>query len=278
MGSLEINENDIGSMISGRSFLKTVCRILGQPNFLRWLQWPVFIKLLDVRDSSIIVDLGAGRMQYAVKLAKISNARIIAIDWDISPNSTALARRHDIAVLFADGRALPLADRSVDRILMSSLLQMVPEPEQLLAECYRVLKREGHMVLSVPNHYQFIPAILESPRYRFLCRFFKLPPNHAELTTFLNKQFKVGGKKGYYSRTELNGLLAKCRFEIMEYRYAPGWVGSLLWEFGVLAYVRFGNLAFHLLLPFYPIARLYDILVNPMIGSEHIVKVVPRGS
>ena len=211
-------------------------------------------------------------MRYAVRLAKRSGTRIIAIDWDVSPDGATLARRHDIAVLRADGQALPLADRSVDRILMSSLLHMVPDPERLLAECWRVLKPDGYLVLSTPNHYQFIPDIFRSKKGGALKKVFRLPSSYAEMIALLNKRFGVGGPRGYYAPDELAKLLETCYFQIEEHRYAPGWVGSLLWELGVLAYVRFGNMAFHLLFIAYPAARLCDILAIPKTGSEHIVK------
>lgn len=262
-------------MTTFHSVLKIVYRRLGQPNFLRWLQWPTIFNLLDVKADSVILDLGAGPMQYAVRLAKGSCGQVIAIDWDISADHAALARRYDITALRADGQALPLADRSVDRIVMSSLLHMVPEPKRLLLECCRVLKPNGHLVLSVPNHYQFIPAMFHRKKWSAFRKMFRLPSDDVALTALLNQRFGVGGPQGYYSASDLESLLRACDFQVEEHRYAPGRIGSWLWEMGVVAYVRFGNKALHALFLFYPLARLCEILVTPTSGSEHIVKATP---
>jgi SAM-dependent methyltransferase len=53
------------------------------------------------------------------------------------------------ADVLCDVRHLPLADQSVDTIVMFQVLDDVPEPLQLLAEVRRVLKPEGALLLSV---------------------------------------------------------------------------------------------------------------------------------
>lgn len=249
--------------------------VFGWPNFLRRLQWPTIHRLLDLRNGQTVLDLGAGQMQYAILIARHDGAHVIAADLDLRMDRVDEARRNGVVPLRANGQALPLADGSVDRILMSSLLQMVPGPLQLLRECKRVLKPGGHVVLSVPNHYQFIPVLMKSFAAPVLCRLFGMPRTPGELIRHLNERFHVGGSQGYYSLNELTALLEASGFRIAEHKYAPGRFGSLLWELGVLGYVRFGNLAFHLLFFTYPFARLCDILVKSSVGSEHIVKVSP---
>jgi len=96
------------------------------------------------------------------------------------------------------------------------------------------------------------------------------------LTSALDQRFGVAGPAGYYSYTELTQLLDAAGFEITEHAYAPGWLGSLIWEIGVVGSFRLGRLAFALLLPAYPVARLYDRLRRSSTGSEHVVRAVKR--
>ena len=157
---------------------------------------------------------------------------------------------------------------------MSSVLHMVEHPELLLSECMRVLKRNGHMVISVPNHYQFIPSFMSSWFGRVLGRLFGLPGSYGDLILLLNTLFGVKGSTGYYSFAELRELLNESGLEISGHVLSPGPVGSLLWELSVLGYAKFGRLSFILVFLTYPFARLCDLLIPANRGSEHIVKAL----
>jgi len=220
-----------------------------------------------------IIDLGAGQMQYTSELAKKSADGIVAVDLDPPAGSVGLVKC-GINIVRADATSLPFKDHRVDCILMSSLLQMVSEPLELLRECKRILGPGGHMVLSVPNQYQYIPLFTKSFISPVLRRAFRLPNADSEIVILLNERFHVSGPQGYYSTDQLTTLLESSGFRITDHKYSPGRFGSLLWELAVLGYIRFGNIAFHLLFLSYPLARLFDIIVKPTAGSEHIVKVV----
>ncbi|SKA18362.1 class I SAM-dependent methyltransferase [Consotaella salsifontis] len=55
------------------------------------------------------------------------------------------------ATAMVDAEDLPLADSSVDRILMAHSLEFAENPSNLLSECWRVLAPGGHVVIVVPN-------------------------------------------------------------------------------------------------------------------------------
>lgn len=256
-------------------FLQSVRLRMRPPNFLRMLQQPTIAKLSDLSTGDVLLDIGAGPMNNAIALKKLGKAWVIAIDLSFKGRDRWRARIYGVQPVVADGCALPLRSSSADRILMSSLLQMVPNPSHLLKECLRVLKPDGHIVLSVPNHYQFIPKLLQSAIGFAVTRLLGLPCTQQRLVRQLNKLFRVEGPHGYYSTDELMELFRSAGLRIADHRYAPGSFGSLLWELGVLAYIKLGNIAFHLLILGYPLARLFDIIVRPTAGSEHIVKIVP---
>ena len=259
-----------------RDFKRSVSAILGWPNFLRGLQWPVIQRLIDLDSSKLIVDLGAGPMLYSRRLAKGEEARVVAADLDFRVDYVTKAKRDLVRLLRADGLALPFADHSIDCLMMSSLLQLVPDPAQLLSECHRVLRPHGALVLTVPNHYRFIPMWMKSSAGPALRRSFGLPPELNGLIKVLNRKFDVYGPAGYYSREELLALLEAARFTAVNHEYAPGWLGSLLWEMAVIGSVRFGKVPFCLLLLVYPLARLYDATVGAEEGCEHILKATPQ--
>lgn len=54
---------------------------------------------------------------------------------------------------------LPVADSSLDGILCSSVLEYVPDPGACLTEFSRVLKREGLLLVSIPNRSSLVRRI-----------------------------------------------------------------------------------------------------------------------
>ena len=255
-----------------------VLSTVGWPNFLRRLQWFPIGELLAPIRGEIIVDLGAGPLQYSFALSKMSEAKVIAVDLAFSDEVLAEARRRGLTILCADAMALPFATATVDKILISSLLHMVPRPEVLLTECRRILKPQGYIVLSVPNNYQYMPKILGWSSWRHISKWLGLPKSYEELQSALNRKFKVGGPQGYYSFRELEALLARGGFEVVVSAYAPARAGSFLWELAVLTHLKLGNVAFHFLFLVYPFVRLVERSSRkPSTGSEHIVKAVSHG-
>jgi SAM-dependent methyltransferase len=224
-----------------RGFLRgTFQRLFGAPNYLRRLQWPTIARLLALEPDHVVLDVGAGDLQLTAELAKRRIRAVIAAD--AAPRLATLgyvARRLPrLRLLRADGMRLPLADASVDRVLGSSVLQMVPDPGALLAECRRVLKRAGVLVLTVPEAYRYLPRDPE-----FLAR--------------LNRLFGVKGK-GYVGEGELRSMLVTAGFEVRERARIPGPLGSFVWEASVGATHRLGSSFVPAMLAFawYPLARL----------------------
>jgi len=253
---------------------RILARLFGQP-YLRRIQWRSILHMLNVRDGQTVLDIGAGPLHYSISLARQLKLRVLALDISFRPIDVASGVANNVNIIIGNGCALPIRTSSVDRVLMSSLLQMVPQPELLLKECRRVLKPGGYGVISVPNHYQYIGSILGSPFGRVIRRLLRLPPTENELIVILNRRFGVGGPKGYYSLEEVENLCYRSGMNVTTHAYCPGPVGSILWELGVLAYVRFGNIALHGLLPFYAFARLCERILPAANGSEHIVRIEP---
>lgn len=65
--------------------------------------------------------------------------------------------------VLVDERNLPLADASVDRILLAHCLETCEGPRPLLREIWRVLKPEGRIILIVPNRRSIWARIDSTP-------------------------------------------------------------------------------------------------------------------
>lgn len=123
-----------------------------------------------------IADLGCGPGTSTFALAKQHpSATVLGID--VSERMLARARRQAhargetrIAWIRTDAARLPLADESVDVVTGHSFLYLLPDRASVLAECLRVLRPGGWMVVMEPNERPLSTiAVLELNRtVRFL--------------------------------------------------------------------------------------------------------------
>ncbi len=62
----------------------------------------------------------------------------------------AEARGSNVGFVIANAYDLPFSDQSFDAVVSASLINVVPEPEKMLAEIHRVLKPEGSASILFP--------------------------------------------------------------------------------------------------------------------------------
>lgn len=96
-----------------------------------------------------ILDIGCGIMPYREYILE-NNQKVIkyiGCDFEASLNEEYAMGKPE---LFWDGKTLPVADNSIDTVLMTELLEHCPYPEEVLKEAYRVLKPNGKIFFTVP--------------------------------------------------------------------------------------------------------------------------------
>ncbi len=98
-----------------------------------------------------VLDIGCGEGFFAAELARSGN-RITGID-DRTVPSQPVFERYFAADL--DGGIAPVIEqlqgRRFDRVLLLDVLEHLKRPERILEECHAVVKREGLIVVSLPN-------------------------------------------------------------------------------------------------------------------------------
>lgn len=92
--------------------------------------------------ETVVLDLGAGDAPYR---ELFEHARYMSHDWAQSLHPGA--RDADVV---APADALPIDEASVELVLCTQVLEHVPEPAAVLAECFRVLKSGGKLALTAP--------------------------------------------------------------------------------------------------------------------------------
>lgn len=202
--------------------------VLGWPSYLRRVQWWTLEPLYAEKDI-VVLDFGCGSGEVARQIIELNpTARVVAADLDVSHIRATSDRITTLGVEdFWD------ADIKFDRILLSSVLQMVDDPETILKKLERFLEYKGEMHLTIPNKYFFFNNEKKKRKY---CEY-----------------FQVRGY-GYIDEIQLRQLLKNTSLEIVESKPIFDAATSFIWE----AYIRFFLfLDYRALILCLPISKLF---------------------
>lgn len=93
-----------------------------------------------------ILDMGCGNKPYADIYCDISTT-YIGIDLLASESANKEEKKADV---YGSVLELPLRSDCFDTVLSFQVLEHVPEPKKMLKEAYRILKKDGHLILTAP--------------------------------------------------------------------------------------------------------------------------------
>ncbi|MEU4446184.1 class I SAM-dependent methyltransferase [Actinosynnema sp. NPDC050801] len=187
---------------------------------------------LDLAERPLVADLGAGGGQVSAVLAR-RGARPIACDVVLDAGRAAL-RAGVPAVALDLGEPLPFRSGALDGILAGEVIEHVYDPASLLAECHRVLRPGGVLVLTTPN--------LATPQDRLRFLFGHAPRHvdpfheylHLHIRPFTAGLLATGLRLAGLTPTALrsNHVVWRTRFGDLRSarvaRHLPTWGGSLV--------------------------------------------------
>lgn len=137
-----------------------------------------------------LIDVGCGEMPYKNLIndsCKIDEYIGVDIENPVYQNEV----KPDV---FWDGKTIPIVNDTFDSAILIEVLEHVPYPEIVLNEIHRVLKKGGHLVITVP----------------FLWNLHDVP----------NDEYR-------YTPYALKRILENCNFEIIEMESFGSWHASL---------------------------------------------------
>ena len=112
-----------------------------------WL--PHFVRLLDLAASQRVLDLGCGTGGFALAIAHHTRVHVIGVD--VAPHllryAVAQSRTLPSRWVLGQAEALPVADQTIDRVLMSLVLHQIAHRERAIQEVYRVLRPGGRFLV-----------------------------------------------------------------------------------------------------------------------------------
>jgi ubiquinone/menaquinone biosynthesis C-methylase UbiE len=112
-----------------------------------------------------ILDLGCGEGT-GTQLLKQHGCEAIGLDTSTASLAAAAAHLSDLPLIAASACRLPFADASLNGILAECSLSLVEQRDDVLAECYRVLRSDGRLAVTdiyarkTLNSNQPLPACL----------------------------------------------------------------------------------------------------------------------
>ena len=131
---------------------------LDQYHFEKLHHLPALIDFVRWRGKAVL-DVGCGA---GVEVVRFAKAGAHAFGVDLAPSAVALTRKnvmqHGVraGIACADGERLPFADNTFDFVYAHGVVQYAASDEAVVAECHRVLRPGGRVIVQVYNRVSWL--------------------------------------------------------------------------------------------------------------------------
>lgn len=106
------------------------------------------VEALELRAGEVLLDLACGRGGYGLEIARRTGCRLVGVDFSAVAISQARQRSEDADFRVGTLTATGLDSSSVDAVLVVDALQFADSKPAALAECFRVLRPGGRLVIT----------------------------------------------------------------------------------------------------------------------------------
>ncbi len=113
--------------------------------------------LLGYCRDAVVLEAGCGEGYGAALLGRAAR-RVVALDYDAAAIAHVGRRYPEVRALRGNLAALPLASGGLDVIAALQVIEHLWDQDGFLAECARVLRPGGRILLTTPNRLTFSPG------------------------------------------------------------------------------------------------------------------------
>lgn len=138
-----------------------------------------YLTLSSYCRDAVVLEAGCGEGYGADLLARAAKT-VIGLDYDVLTTEHVARKYPDVRMLRGNLVMLPFAGETVDVVANLQVIEHLWEQERFLAECLRVLRPGGRLLITTPNRITFSPG-RDTPLNPFHTR----ELNAAELTELL---------------------------------------------------------------------------------------------
>jgi len=161
-----------------------------------------YLHLIGHCADAVVLEAGCGE-GYGAQLIRTVARRVVALDYDELTSQHVARAYPQLNVLRGNLATLPLRDGSVDVVANLQVIEHLWDQEGFLAECHRVLRPGGTLIVTTPNRLTFSPG-QDTPLNPFHTR--ELAPS--ELDEMLREAgFRVDELTGLRHGRRLDSLL-----------------------------------------------------------------------
>jgi SAM-dependent methyltransferase len=117
----------------------------------------LLLNFLDLDDGDRVLDCGCGPGFHLRLMHALRRLDLVGLDSDPRQIEKAMQGRAPATLVHGDCASLPFQDRSFDKVLLTEVLEHVPNDLTALTEIFRVLRPGGLLAISVPHaRYPFL--------------------------------------------------------------------------------------------------------------------------
>jgi SAM-dependent methyltransferase len=168
-----------------------------------------------------VLEAGCGEGYGADLIAGVAHG-VIGLDYDEQAVAHVRDRYPRVEARRANLAALPLPDASIDVVVNLQVIEHLWDQPQFIAECARVLRPSGLVMISTPNRITFSPG-RDTPINPFHTR----ELNAAELTELLRQAgFSMNAMRGVFHGPRLTALDVKHGGSIIDAQIRRALAGS----------------------------------------------------
>ncbi|GLZ35398.1 methyltransferase [Lentzea sp. NBRC 105346] len=117
-----------------------------------------YLDLLGHCTDAVVLEAGCGE-GYGAQLIRRAARRVIALDYDELTAAHVAGKYPSLDVLRGNLASLPIAGSSVDVVANLQVIEHLWDQEGFLAECFRVLRPGGRLIVTTPNRLTFSPGL-----------------------------------------------------------------------------------------------------------------------